>query len=249
MKKIRPYLDYLRINFKIYFIIMLAFSIVYMIISLIGMKLTSNDISGSAGIAMYNTSIRSAMMSAFGSLSGITLVYGVILSFTEFNTMLNMRADRNSIIKASTINAIEFLIATVVLYFLYFLVMKTLTSLMIGNFNLEYGYTVIEYFRILFLEITIGLAFGAILYRFGVLKVVVSIILIVSVVILFGVSPSRIMQDMMYSGIYYIEVIIENYYNIAILLIGLLMYTIYYLLMRKAPLKEYSKKSIFKLKM
>lgn len=240
MKRIRPYLDYLRINFKIYFMIMLFFSILHITLSLIGMKLTSNNISAS---------IKSSMYSSFGSISGITLVYGVILSFTEFNTMLNMRSDRNSIIKASIINTIEFLIANTILYYLYFLMIKTLTSLMIGGFNLEYGYIVTEYIRILFLEITIGLAFGAILYRFGVLKVVVSTILIVSVVILFGVSPSRIMQDMMYSGIYYIEVIIENYYNIATLLIGLLMYTIYYLLMRKAPLKEYSKKSIFKSKM
>lgn len=237
MKKLRPYIEYLQINFKIYLLVWIAFLAFISIIS-IGDRV----LSGASKIDLLSST-------TIGSLTGIIFVYAITLSNFEFNTMLNIRSDRKSIIISSIISSIVFTLLVTILNVIF---IKGLESIFNG-FTLKTIEADISYIlsslKIFFLDISIGMVVGALIYRFGGIKFTLGLVFIGVIVILFGVSPNSILQAIMYKTIYYVEVTVENYSTIATILITLIMYTIYSMLMINAPSKEYSKKSIFKSKM
>ncbi len=183
----------------------------------------------------------------YGSMSGVAMVYGILLSTVEFNRMINMRADRKSIIIASTISLIEFTIISMIIFSILLIGAENLMQA-ISPIPLVYKrLDIMEYLGLIIIQSSVGLVLGALFYRFGGLKMIIGITVLASIVVLFGVSPSSFIQALGYKILYYIEIALENYEVILTAIFTLLMYTIYWLVMRKAPIKEYSKKNLLRI--
>ena len=93
---------------------------------------------------------------------------------------------------------------------------------------------IMEYLGLIIIQSSAGLVLGALFYRFGGIKMMIGITVLASIIVLFGVSPSSFIQALGYKILYYIEIALENYEVILTVIFTLLMYTIYWLIMRKA---------------
>ena len=241
MTALKPYLNYLKINLKSYLTVITSIMVLIVGIGLVMSYIYLDSVQGGAATKAGGMSFSSM----YGSMSGVAMVYGILLSNVEFSTMMNIRADRKSIIIASTISLIEFTIISMII----------LSILLIGAEHMMVAISPIplvfkrlditEYLGLIIIQSSVGLVLGALFYRFGGIKIVIGITVLVSIIVLFGVSPSSFIQALGYKILYYIEIVLENYEVILTILFTLLMYAIYWLIMRKAPIKEYSKKKFF----
>lgn len=249
MNELKPYLNYLKINFKTYLLVVTA---VMIAILLIGTGIEYFYLNSLDGAVISNVAGRS-YSSLFGSVSGIAAVYGIMLSIVEFNTMLNIRADRKSIMISSILFLIEFIVINSVIYMFllkgheYIISMISPVPLDIEKVGIL---EVFECIMIVGVESSIGLALGAVFYRFGGIKITIAITIIASLLILLlGINANYLDGMWIESVISYIENLVNNYEFIISVSFTLIMYAIYWNLMKKAPVKEYSKKKFIKIKM
>lgn len=249
MNELKPYLNYLKINFKTYLLVVIA---VMITILLIGSGIEYFYLSSLDG-ASVSKATSSSYSSLFGSVSGIAVVYGIMLSIVEFNTMMNIRADRKSIMISSILFLIEFVVINSIIFMLLLKGHEYIISI-ISPVTLDIEKVgileILECIMIVGVESSIGLALGAIFYRFGGIRVTIAIMIIASLVILLlGINVNYLDATLIESTISYIENLINNYELIISISFTLIMYIIYWNLMKKVPIKEYSKKKFLKIKM
>lgn len=241
MTALKPYLNYLKINLKSYLTVITSIMVLIVGIGLVMSYIYLDSVQGGAATKAGGMSFSSM----YGSMSGVAMVYGILLSTVEFSTMMNIRADRKSIIIASTISLIEFTIISMIIFSILLIgaehMMVAISPIPLVFKRLD----ITEYLGLIIIQSSVGLVLGALFYRFGGIKIVIGITVLVSIIVLFGVSPSSFIQALGYKILYYIEIVLENYEVILTILFTLLMYAIYWLIMRKAPIKEYSKKKFF----
>lgn len=241
MTALKPYLNYLKINLKSYLTVITSIMVLIVGIGLVMSYIYLDSVQGGAATKAGGMSFSSM----YGSMSGVAMVYGILLSNVEFSTMMNIRADRKSIIIASTISLIEFTIISMIIFSILLIgaehMMVAISPIPLVFKRLD----ITEYLGLIIIQSSVGLVLGALFYRFGGIKIVIGITVLVSIIVLFGVSPSSFIQALGYKILYYIEIVLENYEVILTILFTLLMYAIYWLIMRKAPIKEYSKKKFF----
>lgn len=243
MTALKPYLNYLKINMKTYFIVVTTVMLLILGIGFVMSYIYLDSVQGGAATKAGGMSFSSM----YGSMSGVAMVYGILLSTVEFSTMMNMRADRKSIIIASTISLIEFTIISMIIFSILLIGAENLMQA-ISPIPLVYKrLDIMEYLGLIIIQSSVGLVLGALFYRFGGIKMMIGITVLASIVVLFGVSPSSFIQALGYKILYYIEIALENYEVILTVIFTLLMYTIYWLIMRKAPIKEYSKKNLLRI--
>lgn len=241
MTALKPYLNYLKINLKSYLTVITSIMVLIVGIGLVMSYIYLDSVQGGAATKAGGMSFSSM----YGSMSGVAMVYGILLSTVEFSTMMNIRADRKSIIIASTISLIEFTIISMIIFSILLIgaehMMVAISPIPLVFKRLD----ITEYLGLIIIQSSVGLVLGALFYRFGGIKIVIGITVLASIIVLFGVSPSSFIQALGYKILYYIEIVLENYEVILTILFTLLMYAIYWLIMRKAPIKEYSKKKFF----
>lgn len=241
MTALKPYLNYLKINLKSYLTVITSIMVLIVGIGLVMSYIYLDSVQGGAATKAGGMSFSSM----YGSMSGVAMVYGILLSTVEFSTMMNIRADRKSIIIASTISLIEFTIISMIIFSILLIgaehMMAAISPIPLVFKRLD----ITEYLGLIIIQSSVGLVLGALFYRLGGIKIVIGITVLASIIVLFGVSPSSFIQALGYKILYYIEIVLENYEVILTILFTLLMYAIYWLIMRKAPIKEYSKKKFF----
>lgn len=243
MTVLKPYLNYLKINMKTYFIVVTTVMLLILGIGFIMSYIYLDSVQGGAATKAGGMSFSSM----YSSMSGVAMVYGILLSTVEFSTMMNMRADRKSIIIASTISLIEFTIISMIIFSILLIGAENLMQA-ISPIPLVYKrLDIMEYLGLIIIQSSAGLVLGALFYRFGGIKMMIGITVLASIIVLFGVSPSSFIQAVGYKILYYIEIALENYEVLLTVIFTLLMYTIYWLIMRKAPIKEYSKKKFLRI--
>ena len=243
MTALKAYLNYLKINMKTYFIVVTTVMLLILGIGFVMSYIYLDSVQGGAATKAGGMSFSSM----YSSMSGVAMVYGILLSTVEFSTMMNMRADRKSIIIASTISLIEFTIVSMIIFSILLIGAENLMQA-ISPIPLVYKrLDIMEYLGLIIIQSSAGLVLGALFYRFGGIKMMIGITVLASIVVLFGVSPSSFIQALGYKILYYIEIALENYEVILTVIFTLLMYTIYWLIMRKAPIKEYSKKKFLRI--
>lgn len=243
MTALKPYLNYLKINMKTYFLVVTSVMMLILGIGLVMSYIYLDSVQGGAATKTGGMSFSSM----YGSMSGVAMVYGVLLSTVEFNTMMNMRADRKSIIIASTISLIEFTVISMIIFSILLIGAENIMQAMSPIPLVYKRLGIMEYLGLIIIQSSVGLVLGALFYRFGGIKIMIGITVLASIVVLFGVSPSSFIQALGYKILYYIEIALENYEVILTVIFTLLMYTIYWFIMRKAPIKEYSKKNLFRI--
>ena len=243
MTALKPYLNYLKINMKRYFVVVTTVMLLILGIGFVMSYIYLDSVQGGAATKAGGMSFSSM----YSSMSGVAMVYGILLSTVEFSTMMNMRADRKSIIIASTISLIEFTIISMIIFSILLIGAENLMQA-ISPIPLVYKrLDIMEYLGLIIIQSSAGLVLGALFYRFGGIKMMIGITVLASIIVLFGVSPSSFIQALGYKILYYIEIALENYEVILTVIFTLLMYTIYWLIMRKAPIKEYSKKNLLRI--
>ena len=243
MTALKPYLNYLKINMKTYFLVTVGVMAIILVIAFSSNLAYLNHIRSGAGPKETAMSFGSL----YGSIAGVAMVYGMMLSITEFNTMMNMRADRKSIIISSIVSLIEYTLASMVVFVIMIKGAELLLEAMSPVPLILDRLSMMGYIVLIVVQSSVGLVLGALFYRFGGIKVMIGITIIASIVLLFGVSSSSFIQALGYKILYYIEIALENYEVILTVIFTLLMYTIYWLIMRKAPIKEYSKKNFLRI--
>ena len=244
MTALKPYLNYLKINMKTYFIVVTTVMLLILGIGFVMSYIYLDSVQGGAATKAGGMSGSALCISG---ILGVAMVYGILLSTVEFSTMMNMRADRKSIIIASTISLIEFTIISMIIFSILLIGAENLMQA-ISPIPLVYKrLDIMEYLGLIIIQSSAGLVLGALFYRFGGIKMMIGITVLASIVVLFGVSPSSFIQALGYKILYYIEIALENYEVLLTVIFTLLMYTIYWLIMRKAPIKEYSKKNLLRI--
>lgn len=243
MTALKSYLNYLKINMKTYFIVVTTVMLLILGIGFVMSYIYLDSVQGGAATKAGGMSFSSM----YGSMYGLAMVYGILLSTVEFSTMMNMRADRKSIIIASTISLIEFTIISMIIFSILLIGAENLMQA-ISPIPLVYKrLDIMEYLGLIIIQSSAGLVLGALFYRFGGIKMMIGITVLASIIVIFGVSPSSFIQAVGYKILYYIEIALENYEVLLTVIFTLLMYTIYWLIMRKAPIKEYSKKNLLRI--
>lgn len=243
MTALKPYLNYLKINLKTYLAVVVGVMGLILAIGFVMTYIYLESVQGGAATKAGGTSFSSM----YGSLSGVAMVYGILLSTLEFNIMMNMRADRKSIIFASIISLIEFTIISMIIFSILLIgseyIIAAISPIPLVFKRLD----IIGYLSLIVIQSSVGLVLGALFYRFGGIKIIIGIMVLASIVVLFAVSPSSMIQSLGVNILLYTEIALENYEVLLTVIFTLLMYTIYWLVMRKAPIKEYSKKNLFRI--
>lgn len=244
MTALKPYLNYLKINLKTYLAVVVGVMGIILAIGFVMTYIYLESVQGGAATKASGTSFSSM----YGSLSGVAMVYGILLSTLEFNIMMNMRADRKSIILASIISLIKFTIISMIIFSILLIgseyIIAAISPIPLVFKRLD----IIGYLSLIVIQSSVGLVLGALFYRFGGLKIIIGIMVVVSIIVLFAVSPSSMIQSLGVNILLYTEIALENYQVLLTVIFTLLMYTIYWLIMRKAPIREYAKKKILKSK-
>lgn len=242
MKKYMPYMNYFKRIFKIYsltIIGMLAFVIVATIFTakIIGISGDRHVISGISG-----------------SMIGVVAAYGAMASYTGFNDLVSIRADRRKAIISILIGSVLFAVITAVLYAIMSLLFSYIMTAIFGDsvsvvFSMRDGsdniaITIAKLFVIALWSAVFGNFFGSVLYRFGIARVIIFIMLILALVFTaYYLYPDSMLYVLIRASIFFdstLNVVIVGILNLVIL------ETIFVLLMRKAPVLSYAKGSFRK---